>query len=69
VRLPFTVSVFHSSDHPPSFHTVSVFAAVDQSLSDAIAKKIGAPTVAPLKVAPAENIRRFKTNIGAKTLS
>ena len=42
-----------------SFHlSVSVFAAVDQSLSDRIAKAIGAPTVQPLKAKPAaEGVR------------
>ncbi|KAH9026977.1 catalase [Lactarius hengduanensis] len=35
---------------------LSVFAAVDQGLSDAIAKAIGAPTVQPLKVAPASEV-------------
>ncbi|KAI0320480.1 catalase [Amylostereum chailletii] len=43
---------------------LSVFAAVDQSLSDAIAKAIGAPTVAPLKAAPASQLPRYKANIG-----
>ncbi|KZT19348.1 catalase [Neolentinus lepideus HHB14362 ss-1] len=43
---------------------LSVFAAVDQDLSDRIAKAIGAPTVKPLKVKPASEAIPFKTNIG-----
>lgn len=48
---------------------VAVFAAVDQGLSDAIAKAIGAPTVAPLAVAPATEVTPLKTNIGQKTVA
>jgi catalase len=48
---------------------VSVFAAVDQGLSDAIAKAIGAPTVQPLKVASASEVAPFKTNIGKTTVA
>ncbi|KAI0338405.1 catalase [Trametopsis cervina] len=40
---------------------LSVFAAVDQDLSDRIAKAIGHPSVAPLKVAPASQALRFST--------
>lgn len=39
---------------------VSVFAAVDQGLSDRIANAIGVPTVKPLQVAPASAAVRFK---------
>lgn len=48
---------------------LSVFAAVDQGLSDAIAKAIGAPTVQPLKVASASEVAPFKTNIGKTTVA
>jgi len=48
---------------------VAVFAAVDQGLSDAIAKAIGAPTTRPLAVAPATAVVPLKTNIGQKTVS
>lgn len=48
---------------------VGVFAAVDQGLSDAIAKAIGAPTARPLAVAPAAAVVPLKTNIGQKTVS
>ncbi|KZT37300.1 catalase [Sistotremastrum suecicum HHB10207 ss-3] len=41
---------------------LSVFAAVDQDLSDRIAKAVGHPTVAPLKVAPASEAIAFRTN-------
>ncbi|KDQ52902.1 hypothetical protein JAAARDRAFT_138017 [Jaapia argillacea MUCL 33604] len=43
---------------------LSVFAAVDQSFSDAVAKAIGAPTVKPLKVKPASEAIPFRHNIG-----
>nr|AAY87889.1 catalase [Taiwanofungus camphoratus] len=39
---------------------LSVFAAVDQGLSDRIANAIGVPTVKPLQVAPASAAIRFK---------
>ena len=39
---------------------VSVFAAVDQTLSDRIADAIGAPKVKPLSVKPAAEAIRFK---------
>lgn len=48
---------------------VAVFAAVDQGLSDAIARAIGAPTVLPLAVAPATEVVPLKTNIGQKTVT
>ncbi|KAH9160944.1 catalase [Lactarius sanguifluus] len=48
---------------------LSVFAAVDQGLSDAIAKAIGAPTVQPLQVAPASEVVPLRANIGQKTVS
>lgn len=47
-----------------SYCAVSVFAAVDQGLSDRIAKAIGAPTVKPLQVKPASEAIRFRANIG-----
>ena len=47
--------------HPP----VAVFAAVDQGLSDRVAKAIGVPTVAPLKVKPASEATRFHPNLAA----
>jgi len=43
---------------------LSVYAAVDQGLSDRIAKAIGHPTVKPLKVKPAAEAVRFRHNIG-----
>jgi catalase len=43
--------------------TVSVFAAVDQGLSDRIAKAIGHPSVSPLKVRPASEAIRFRHGI------
>ena len=43
--------------------TVSVFAAVDQGLSDRIAKAIGHPSVPPLKVKPASEAIRFQHRI------
>lgn len=49
--------------------TVSVFAAVDQGLSDAIAKVIGAPAVRPLRVAPASGVVPLRTNIGQRTVT
>ena len=42
---------------------VSVFAAVNQDLSDRIAKAIGAPTVKPLAVKSASEAPRFKPNV------
>ncbi len=44
----------------PSFPAVAVFAAVDQDLSDRIAKAMGVPTVAPVKVAPASAAGKLK---------
>jgi len=44
--------------------TVSVYAAVDQGLSDRIAKAIGHPPVKPLQVKPASEAVRFRHNIG-----
>jgi catalase len=41
---------------------VRVFAAVDQGLSDRIAKAVGHPTVKPLEVKPASEAVRFKIN-------
>jgi catalase len=51
------------------FSSVSVFAAVDQGLSDAIANAIGAPTVQPLAVARATDVVPLRTNIGQTTVS
>jgi len=42
---------------------LAVFAAIDQGLSDRIAKAIGAPTAKPIKVQPASEAVRFKHNI------
>jgi len=42
---------------------LAVWAAVDQSLSDRIAKAIGAPTVKPLQVAPAESAIKYRANL------
>ncbi|KIY67231.1 catalase [Cylindrobasidium torrendii FP15055 ss-10] len=41
---------------------LSVFAAVDQELSDRVAKAIGAPTVSPVKAAAAHEAIRFARN-------
>jgi catalase len=41
---------------------VRVFAAVDQDLSDRIAKAVGHPTVKPLEVKPASEAVRFRAN-------
>lgn len=43
---------------------LSVLAAIDQSLSDNVAKKLGTAPVAPLKAAPAEQSWRLRTNVG-----
>ncbi|KAF7324817.1 Catalase [Mycena kentingensis (nom. inval.)] len=43
---------------------LSVWAAVDQNLSDRIAKAVGAPTVQPLKVKPASSAVQFRANVG-----
>ncbi|KAF9493647.1 heat-induced catalase [Pleurotus eryngii] len=43
---------------------LSVWAAVDQDLSNRIAKAVGAKPVAPLKVKPAAEALRFRCNIG-----
>ncbi|KAI0714180.1 catalase [Cerioporus squamosus] len=42
---------------------LSVFAAVDQTLSDRIADAIGMPRVQPLKVKPAEEALRFRSSV------
>ncbi|KAJ7182598.1 catalase [Mycena crocata] len=42
---------------------LSVWAAVDQGLSDRIAKAVGAPTVQPLKVKPASEAVKFRANL------
>ena len=47
---------------PYILHLVSVFAAVDQDLSDRIAKAIGHASVKPLRVAPASQAVRFQYN-------
>ncbi|KAH9475937.1 Peroxisomal catalase [Psilocybe cubensis] len=43
---------------------LSVWAAVDQGLSDRIAAAIGHPSVPPLKVAPASAADQFRANLG-----
>ncbi|KAJ3996257.1 catalase [Lentinula boryana] len=43
---------------------LSVWAAVDQGLSDRIAKAVGAPTVKPLAAKPASESVKFRANIG-----
>ena len=43
---------------------LSVFAAVDQGFSDALAKQLGISTVKPLQPAPADAFRQVKLNIG-----
>ncbi|KDR70275.1 hypothetical protein GALMADRAFT_255177 [Galerina marginata CBS 339.88] len=45
---------------------LSVWAAVDQGLSDRIAAAIGHPKVAPLKVKPASEAVKFRANLGFK---
>lgn len=44
--------------------TVSVWAAVDQGLSDRIAKAIGHPSVAALKVKPASEAVKYRATLG-----
>lgn len=44
--------------------SVSVWAAVDQGLSDRIASAIGHPPVPPLKVKPASEAVRYRANLG-----
>ncbi|KAJ6554076.1 heat-induced catalase [Mycena sp. CBHHK59/15] len=46
---------------------LSVWAAVDQGLSDRIAKAVGAPTVAPLKCKSAAEAVKFRANLGVYT--
>jgi len=46
---------------------LSVWAAVDQSLSDRIAKAVGAPTVKPLQVKSAGEAVKFRANLGVYT--
>jgi hypothetical protein len=45
---------------------VAIYAAVDQGLSDRIAKAIGHPSVKPLQVKSAAEVLKFRTNIGLK---
>ena len=56
---PVFLTVQKLSEHP---FLVRVFAAVDQDLSDRIAKAVGHPTVEPLEVKPASEAVRFKVN-------
>ena len=45
--------------------SVSVYAAVDQGLSDRIAAAVGAPTVTPLKVKSASEAVKYRhANLG-----
>jgi catalase len=46
-----------------NYFLVSVWAAVDQSLSDRIAAAIGHPSVRPLVVKPASEAVKFRANI------
>ncbi|KIJ98964.1 hypothetical protein K443DRAFT_8777 [Laccaria amethystina LaAM-08-1] len=48
---------------------LSVWATVDQGLSDRIAAAIGHPSVKPLKVKPASEAVRFRANLGYNTLN
>ncbi|KAF9479504.1 catalase [Pholiota conissans] len=45
---------------------LSVWAAVDQGLSDRIAKAVGHPSVAPLKVKPAAEAVKYRATLGFK---
>ena len=45
---------------------VSIFAAVDQSFSDAVAKAIGLPPAKPLQVKPASEALRYRRNTSLK---
>ncbi|KAJ7049451.1 catalase [Mycena amicta] len=47
---------------------LAVWAAVDQDLSDRIAKAVNSPTVKPLKVKPASEAVRFRANVGHTTV-
>ena len=46
---------------------MSVWAAVDQELSDRIAKAIGHPPVKPLQVKPASEAVKFRAALGFST--
>jgi len=53
----------------PTYSIVSVWAAVDQGLSDRIAAAVGHPSVKPLKVKPASEAVRFRANLGYNALN
>lgn len=46
------------------FFSVSVWAAVDQGLSDRIADAVGHPHVKPMPCLPASEVINFRHNIG-----
>jgi len=52
------------SNRPAVVITVSVWATVDQGLSDRIANAIGAPKAQPLNVKPAAQAVRYRANLG-----
>lgn len=60
----FSISNKDSVTHTDENSTVSVWAAVDQGLSDRIAQAVGHPSVPPLAVKPAAEAVRFRANIG-----
>jgi catalase len=68
-RKCFSLSNSHFSGRRLTPLLVAVFAAVDQGLSDAIARAVGAQTAAPLAVAPATEVVPLKTNIGQKAVA
>jgi len=55
---------FPSYSNRPAVITVSVWATVDQGLSDRIADAIGAPKAQSLNVKPAAQAVRYRANLG-----
>ena len=52
-----------------TYSIVSVWAAVDQELSDRIAAAVGHSPVNPLEVKPASEAVRFRANLGYNVLN
>lgn len=61
----FAYSFHYSNSNGLQFFLVSIWAAVDQGLSDRIAAAIGHPPVKPLQVKSAAEALNFRHNIGA----
>lgn len=69
VSNPGNASLTFSTTTSSNFRAlVAVFAAVDQELSDRIAKAIDAPSVMPLSVKPAADAERFQGGYGKSIL-